>query len=276
MTATVKNQFNLDEADLVWYFGRAACRFERSTFGTMIDRLTLLNAGAKPCPVKKCRSGIRWDLTIVIDEWVDSDGRRHRDARWRDSKTGDLYDTNECRRCNGTGSISAPIRGRRPSRTGYRKCQRCKGQGEDEYGETCYTCGGLGYVVRPSAWRTCGAHGEGGATVDDSTLQRSARISRRLDRATETFAGTAVVMCLLYSDDGLRWGQRGKPLLALYPVTEAGRKICRGSVQTEITRGRLEAALTSAEPGTIALMAQALVEATDLERRSREAYRAAA
>lgn len=259
-----------DQIELEWYFAIGISRFSRSSFGPMIDRMLALGWASEPCPA--CDHGIRWDFEIRAHDWTDSAGHRHREIAWIDPETRRAYPTNECPRCRGTGVEGRPLRAQQPTRTGYRRCAQCHGVGEDEYGETCHFCGGRTYRVAPPAFRTCPPNGGGAAAPDDGNLQRMARVSRRLAEVRVAFEPSPLVLAALYSAAGLRWATRGRPLLALYPLTPSGARICSGASHEAGVLSRLESALTTTEVGVSHLVARALVESETLRRRTVEAW----
>lgn len=261
-----------DQIELNWYFGPGACRFARSTCGPMLDHLRMFSLKAKPCPNEDCTDGILWGMNCHVETWEDKTGERHRSVYWTDpkDKSGKHYLTNECRTCKGTGHLEIRPARRTPTRSGYKVCYKCKGFGEDEYGETCYRCGGAGYVTSTPAFESGAEAHSVGAVVDDSTMQRAARISRRIARLEERLPGGSVIIQAMHCDEGLRWAAQGRAIMALYPLTEAGRKLCRGRQP----RVALEASLTSTVPGIMALMAQALAEATRMHKELVDAWNA--
>ena len=101
-----------DQIDLVWYFGRGACRFARSTFGAMTDRMVMFDFGSAKCPA--CTDGIRWDFECKSEMWTDGDGHQQRNVWWIDRESGKRYETNECPVCKGVGAEPVRRQKRRP------------------------------------------------------------------------------------------------------------------------------------------------------------------
>lgn len=119
-------------------------------------------------------------------------------------------------------------------------CGRCTGTGFTVEDGSCATCHGSGRVLRArrrqqgpiTAQPVHSTHEHSaGYTPSDETLIRYAEVSSRLQRMP---AWASATLATFHGDAGARWGAtRFGRLLALYPMTTAGKKLLRASEAEE-------------------------------------------
>lgn len=183
-----------DEAALGWFFGKGLAAFERSTFGAMIERLAM-----------------------------------------------DAHTSRSCFTCRGTGvagSDGGPVWTEKRS-----KGEEKPSKGEEDVvwgaGNWCPKCRGVGCIpVRKTNQRhsvtvqiTAEAHDGLGYVPNDAALTRFAVVSRRLGFVPLDLARA---LATYFGDVGSRWAPTGNGrLFALYPLTEAGKRLLRSTEDSE-------------------------------------------
>jgi hypothetical protein len=192
-----------DEADLEWFWCFGESTFERSTFGSVLERQSLYGEIAELC--------------------LNCDGYGT-----------DPASVDRCRPCRGKGRITIGRVGMKdPDVGGSRSCGECRGPtGKPRRGVVladCLACEGTGIVESQAVGVPGAESGEGGYEPDDGALRRYAKVSRRLTRLEGSDRQSAAVLQAYYGVDGLRWGgtDHGR-LTAVLPLTRAGARLIDG------------------------------------------------
>lgn len=243
-----------DESALSWYFGQGLSIYDRSTFGAVLQRITLDGFSSGPC--ERCDGeGILNDGGFAV-----STRCRHCDGKGTVGDTAKQcadcrgsgvvlpYELRAkhggwCDSCRGTGTTSMSRREQRRKR-----CVVCRGTRIDSSQEgahclvlhghvtgavltrgpaQCRACLGTGYEPTTASPATKADSGSG-VMVDDSALTRFAITSRRLVAVREQSPALYEAMECYYGDVGARWAREdfGR-MFALYALTPSGKRLAR-------------------------------------------------
>lgn len=222
-----------DEAALSWYFGQGLSIYDRSTFGAMLQRVTLDGFFSGPCD--KCHG-----------EGILNDGGFAMSKRCRRCEgTGEVGEHSKpcgdcqgsgvvtpyevkaehggwCGECHGTGSTPVARHGMR-----HAKCSGCNGVKWSAARARCGIC--LGSGIEPvTASPVTTPDSSSGVMPDDTALTRFAITSRRLAAVYDRSPALFVALECYYGDVGARWGRDdfGR-LFALYALTPSGKRLSR-------------------------------------------------
>lgn len=201
-----------DQKRLSWYFTRAACSFEGSTFGNLLKRQS--------------------DLAV-------DDGERCTSC----AATGFTEDSNPCPRCYGFGFVRGKPQGYKPQGLHFSTscCFVCKGSGTTNDGSSCAGCAGTGYFEHHAASYTSEEHSEGTTEVDEDLLFELARISRQLKALRSVSYSASVVMEQYWGERGEVWADEpnGMRTWAIFALTKPGvaliQKFAGGEVDPDRT-----------------------------------------
>jgi len=99
-----------DQDDLVWFFGKGQCTFERSVFGAQLELAEIFTFGSRLCP--RCGGdGFRGDperqirdAIARVNAMTPRELERLRDAM-RNGRMPSWYDDGRCRFCDGCGWV---------------------------------------------------------------------------------------------------------------------------------------------------------------------------
>jgi len=193
-----------EETDLVWFLGAGQCAFERSNFGAQLDRIA--NSAEVTVRCQRCDGDGCVDVGTV-------------NARW-------------CPRCKGIGHHARARENRVMPRHGHVRCSKCRGSGSAG-GDPCLWCGGDGYVEIDPVFPT-GFQFQALPQPRDAAITRYAGVSRTLARVHDASERAYAALVAYYGDQGARWAltARGR-LFALYPLTQAGKKLLAGNRNAE-------------------------------------------
>lgn len=204
VSAVPKDQISsVEESLLEWYFGPAQALFERSTCGSMLDRLeaeSMVSSVCRHCHGKGILEAA--DITPAMSR---------------------------CRPCDGPARIEV----------GHEKkpaCQWCwLGSGTVTEGCWCRACGGTGHTPqhrKPSKGeitvkpKTTNGNG---FEVDDVALRRFAKVSRRISELYEKQPLHLQTLAAYYGQVGARYGRikgRGR-IFAVYALTLCGQRLVK-------------------------------------------------
>lgn len=246
-----------DESALSWYFGQGLSIYDKSTFGAVLQRITLDGFSSSPC--ETCNGeGILDDGGFAISTRClrchgtgkPAERRAGESERacadCRGSGVVEPYEVKAdhggwCDSCRGSGCTAIARRATRRER-----CSVCSGSklapGSEAtvariergvpvtVGQTqCPECQGEGAKLATAIPVTKADNG-GGVLPDDSALTRFAITSRRLSSVKSRSPALYSALECYYGDVGSRWGREdfGR-LFALYALTPSGKKLARWS-----------------------------------------------
>lgn len=300
-----------DEAALSWYFGQGLSVYEKSTFGAVLQRITLDGFSSGPCGscegsgimenggfavstrCKRCNgTGAHGEHKKLCDDCrgsgvVEPFEVRAEHGGWCDSCRGSGCTSMarrdkkrpRCLSCVGAPHLASPPRGTKRTRAEHIARKSSKNAARAQCGE----CLGTGWppdTVIPKTQADSGA----GIMPDDSALTRFAITSRRLGQVRDQSPALYAALECFYGDVGARWGREdfGR-LFALYALTPSGKKLARWGetkrtheepTQTAQERVGVQAVLERTQPKrerTVLLMA-ANKQASELYARAAQAW----
>lgn len=260
----------LNESFLIWFCGPGQSAFQRSNFGSTIDRIL---AGARVSENCAQCQGTGVDISslgfkLEHDSEINcrplgeervrlDDGGAEREAPacgrrcgWCSKCLGQRAQVGEpstlaaksrrgwCSKCRGQGVIERELKPSKSSREGYRRCKDCKGAGRG-----CPKCTERGYLVVDPVFETAVDEGSGYVPSHDA-LDRYAKVSRWLGLVAEHSNAAVEVIRTYCGEVGARWARtRHGRIMALYPLTPAGKKL----VSMGLEGGKQEVQLSAAE-----------------------------
>lgn len=235
-----------DESALSWYFGQGLSIYDKSTFGAVLQRITLDGFSSGPCAT--CAGDGILDVggfaVSTVCQRCKGVGkpleRRQGEAEracsdCRGSGSVEPYEVKAerggwCDSCRGSGCTAVARRSMRAKR-----CETCEGKRRGVDDRQCADCLGTG-AAQATALPMTQADSGAGVIPDDSALTRFAITSRRLSGVRKRSAALYSALECYYGDVGARWGREdfGR-IFALYALTPSGKRLARWAEKTTPT-----------------------------------------
>lgn len=259
-----------DAAELTWLFSGGGSGSSGSNVGPLLERLRLFAVRSRECracgglgilggvrmkAARKRRANARLpELPARISSGtVDVLRALELDHLIRESNA-DAANGGACPKCNGSGGRTTDGGNPRnhaaagPLLGGSTVCRACRGVTS---AACCAkapepSCGGRGYLWLDLIGSSPKAQqgGAGAGPGDETAAHRAGEIERRLRRACLLYRDARRILGAYYGDDG---ATAGDPIIALYPLTEAGKKLLTGENPNELCAIQRLAADVSAE-----------------------------